>query len=88
MHHFYFQHHPICKHVNPWVVECLLLLLETWTLTFSLTNFKLAGRTYTLLILVMETHCSHLPLLCICGQYLSLQHYAPIFVTVSGGKTD
>ena len=30
MHHFYLQHPPSCKWFDPWDVECLLSLLESW----------------------------------------------------------
>ena len=75
MHHFYLQHPPSCKWLNPREVECLLSLLESW-------------KTATLLALVTAKHCSDLTLLCVDNQHLFLQHHAAIFVPLSGGKTD
>ena len=54
---------------------------------FSLTNFKLAWKTATLLALVTAKYCSDLTLLCIHYQHLFLQHHAAIFIPLSGGKT-
>ena len=88
MHHFYLQHPPSCKWFDPWDVECLLSLLESWAPASSLTTFKLAWKTATLLALVTAKHCSDLTLLCVDNQHLFLQHNAAIFVPVSGGKTD
>ena len=88
MHHFYLQHPPSHKWFDPWDVECLLSLLESWAPTSSLTTFKLAWKTATLLALVTAKHCSDLTLLCIDNQHLFLQCNAAIFVPLSGGKTD
>ena len=56
--HFYLQHHPSCKQFDPWDVECLLSTLESWAPTSSLTTFKLAWKTATLLALVTAKCCS------------------------------
>ena len=87
MHHFYLQCPPSHKHFDPWDVEHLLSLLESWALGSSLTTFKLAWKTATLLALVTVKH-SDLTLLCIDNQHLFLQHHAAIFIPLSGGKTD
>ena len=65
----------------------LLSLLVNWALA-SLTTFKLAWKTATLLALVTVKHCSDLTLMCIDNQHLFLQHQAAIFIPVSGGKAD
>ena len=88
MHHFYLQHPPSHKCFDPWDVEHFLSLLESWAPASSLTTFKLAWKTATLLALVTAKHCSNLTLLCIDNQHLFLQHNAAIFIPVSGGKTD
>ena len=88
MYHFYLQHPPSHKWFDPWDVECLLSLLESWAPASSLTIFKLAWKTATLLALVTAKHCSDLTLLCVYNQHLFLQHHAAIFVPLSGGKTD
>ena len=88
MHHFYLQHPPSHKCFDPWDVEHLLSLLESWAPTSSLTTFKLAWKTATLLALVTAGHCSDLTLLCIDNQHLFLQHNCAIFIAMSGGKTD
>ena len=88
MHQFYLQHPPSCKWFDPWDVECLLSLLESWAPVSSLTTFKLAWKTATLLALVTAKCCSDLTLLCVDNQDLFLQHNAAIFVPLSGGKTD
>ena len=88
MHHFYLQHLPSCKWFDPWDVEHLLSLLESCTPVSSLTTFKLAWKTATLLALVTAKHCSDLILLCVGNQHPFLQHHAAIFVPLSGGKTD
>ena len=88
MHHFYLQHPPSHKWFDPWDVEHLLSLLESWAPASSLTTFKLAWKTATLLALVTAKHCSDLTLLCVDNQHLFLQHHAAIFVPLSGGKTD
>ena len=53
MHHFYLQCPPFCKCFNPWDVEHLLSLLESWAPTSSLSTFKLAWKTATLLTLLL-----------------------------------
>ena len=60
MHHFYLQHPPSCKCFDPWHVECLLSLLESWASASALTTFKLGWKTATLLALVTAKHCSDL----------------------------
>ena len=88
MHHFYLQHPASHKCFDPWDVEHLLSLLESWAPASSLTTFKLAWKTVTLLELATAKHCSDLTLLCIDIQHLFLQHHNAIFIPVSGGKTD
>ena len=88
MHHFYLQHPPSCKWFDPWDVEHLLSLLESWAPASSLTTFKLAWKTATLLALVTPKHCPDLTLLCVDNQHLFLQHHAAIYIPLSGGKTD
>ena len=88
MHHFYLQCPPSHKHFDPWDIEHLLSLLESWVPTSSLSTFKLAWKTATLLALVTAKCCSDLTLLCIDNQHLFLQHNAAIFIPLSGGKTD
>ena len=88
MHHVYLQYPPPHKHFDPWDVECLLFLLDSWSPACSLTTFKLAWKTATLLTLVTAKHCSDLTLLCVDNQHLFLQHHAAIFIPLSGGKTD
>ena len=88
MHHFYLQHPPSHKCFDPWDVEQLLSLLESWAPASSLTSFKLAWKTATLLALVTAKHCSDLTLLCVDNQHLFLQCNAAIFIPWSGGKTD
>ena len=80
MHHFYLQCPPSHKWFDPWDVEHLLLLLESWAPTSSLTTFKLAWKTATLLALVTAKCCSDLTLLCVDNQHLFLQHNAVIFI--------
>ena len=63
--HFYLQCPPSHKHFDPWDVEHLLSLLQSWAPASSLTTFKLAWKTATLLALVIAKHCSDLSLLCI-----------------------
>ena len=65
MHHFYLQCPPSRKWFDPWDVECLLSLLESWAPVSSLTTFKLAWKTATLLALVTVKRCSDLTLLCV-----------------------
>ena len=66
----------------------MLSLLESWAPTSSLTAFKLAWKTATLLALVTAKHCSDLTLLCVDNKHLFLQCNAAIFIPQSGGKTD
>ena len=87
MHHFYLQFPPH-KHFDPWEVEHLLSLLESWAPASSLTTFKLAWKTATLLALVTAKYYSDLTLLCIENKHLFLQHHAAIFIPLSGDKTD
>ena len=86
--HFYLQHPPSHKHFDPCDVEHLLSLLESWAPASSLTTFKLAWKTATLLALFTVKCCSDLTLLCIDNQHLLLQHNVAIFIPLSGGKTD
>ena len=86
--HFYLQHPPSCKWFDPLDVEHLLSLLESWAPVSSLTTFKLAWKTATLLALVTAEHCSDLTFLCVDNQHLFLQHHVAMFVPLSGGKTD
>ena len=88
MHNFYLQCPPSHKWFDPWDGECLLSLLESWAPTSSLTTFKLAWKTGTLLALVTAKYCSDLTLLCVDNQHPFLQHNAAIFIPLSGGKTD
>ena len=83
MHHFYLQCPPSYKHFDPWDVEHLLSLLESWAPTSSLTTFKPAWKTATLLALVTVKCCSDLTLLCIDNQHLFLQHHTAIFIPLS-----
>ena len=69
-------------------MEHLLSLLESWAPASSLTTFKLAWKTATLLALVTAKRCSDLTLLRVDNKHLFLQHLAAIFVPLSGGKTD
>ena len=86
--HFYLQHPPSHNHFDPWDVECLLCLLESWAPASSLTTFKLVWKTATLLALVTAKHCSDLTLLCIDNHHLFLQHHAAISIPLSSGKTN
>ena len=88
MHHFYLQCPPSHKHFDPWDIEHLLSLLESWAPTSSLTTFKLAWKAAILLALVTAKHCSDLTLLYFNNHHLFLQHHAAIFIPLSGGKTD
>ena len=88
VHHFYLQHPPSRKWFDPWDVECLLSLLESWACASSLTTFKLALKTATLLALATAKHCSDLTSLYVDNQHLFLQRNAAIFVPLSSGKTD
>ena len=88
MHHFYLQHPPSHKHFDPWDVEHLLSLLESWAPAFSLTAFKHGWKTGTTLALVTAKHCSDLTFLCIHNQHHFLQQHAAIFFPLSGAKTD
>ena len=87
MHHFYLQHPPSHKHFDPWDVEHLLSLLESWALA-SLTTFKLARKTATPLALVTAKHCPDLTLSCIDNQHFFLQDHAAIFIPIFVGKKD
>ena len=86
--YFYLQHPPSCKHFDHWDSECLLSLLESWALASSLTTFKLAWKTATLLGPLTAKHCYDLTLLHFENQQLFLQCHATIFIPISGGKTD
>ena len=86
--HFYLQCPPSHKCFDPWDVEHLLTLLESWAPTSSLTTFKLAWKTATLLALVTAKLYSDLMLLCIDNQQLFHQCHAAIFIPLSGGRTD
>ena len=88
MHHFYLQHSPSRKHFDPWDVEHLLSLLESWVLASSPTTFRLAWKTATLLAFVTVKHCSDLTLLYMDSQHLFLQPDGGIFIPMSGGKTE
>ena len=44
MRHFYLQHPPSRKQFDPWDVECLFSLLESWAPASSLPTFKLAWK--------------------------------------------
>ena len=70
--HFYLQCPPSQKWFDSWGVECLLSLLESWAPESSLTTFKLAWKTATLLVLVTAKRCSDLTLLCVDNQHLFL----------------
>ena len=85
--HFYLQHPPSHKYSDPWDVELLFSLLNSWAPAASLTNLNLLGKLL-LLALVNAKHCSDLTLLCIDNQHLFLQHHGAIFIPMSGGKTD
>ena len=86
--HFHLQCPPSHKHFDPWNVEHLLSLLESWAQASSPTTFKLAWKTATLLAPVTVKCCSDLSLLCIDNQHHFLQCHAAIFIPMSGGKTD
>ena len=88
MHHFYSKYHPSHKCSDPWDVEHLLSLLESWAPVSSLTTFKLAWKNATLLALITVKHCSDFTLLCIENQHFFLQCHAAFFIPLSGGKTD
>ena len=70
---FYLQHLPSCKQFHPWDVKHLLSLLESWAPASSLTSFKLAWKTDTLLALV-TANCSDFTLLCDDNQHIFLQY--------------
>ena len=61
--------------------------MESWAPASSLTTFKLAWKTATLLVHVTVKHFSDLTLLCIDNQHLFLEHHAAIFSPMSDGKT-
>ena len=84
--HFYSQGPPSHKHFNPWDVELLLSLLESWALASSLSTLKPAWKTATLSTCYCIA-CSDLTLLCIDNQNLFLQCHAAIFIPMFGGKT-
>ena len=84
--HFYLQHPPSCKHCDPWDVECLLSLLDTWAPASSFTTFKFAWKTAALLALVTAKCCSDLNLSCSDNQHIFLQPNAGIFIPVSDGR--
>ena len=63
------------------------LFWTVWAPALSLTTFKLAWKTATLLALV-TAKCSDLILLCIDNQHLFLQCNAAFFIPMSGSKTD
>ena len=88
MHHFYLQCPPSHKCFDPWDIEHLLSLLESRAPACSLTFFKLAWKTATLLALVTSKCCSDLTLLSIDNQHFFLQHHSAVFIPFSGGKTD
>ena len=69
MHHFFLQCPPSYKDFDPCDVE-QLSLLESWAPASSLTTFKLAWKTATLLALLTAKHCSDLTLLSIDSQHL------------------
>ena len=58
-------------------------LCWSWALPSSLTTFKFAWKTATLLAFVTAKHCSDLTLLCIDNQ-----HHATVFFPLSGGRTN
>ena len=74
MHHFYLQHPLSRKCFDPWDVEHLLSLLESWAPASSLTTCKLAWKTATLLALVFAKFFFDLMLLCIDNQNLFHSH--------------
>ena len=86
--HFYLPYPSSHKWFDPWDDECLLSLLESWAQASSLTTFKLAWKTATLVALVTANHCSDLTLLCIDNQHLFLQCHAAIFIPISGCKAN
>ena len=88
MYHFYLQCPPSHKQFDPWDVECLFSLLKSWIPASSLSTFKLAWETATLLALLNAKHCSDLTLECIDNQPLFLQHHAAIFNPISCDKMD
>ena len=86
--HFYLWHPLSHKCFDPWDVEHLSYLLESWAPASSLTTFKLAWKTAALSGLVTVKCSSDVMLLCIDNQHHFLQHHAAIFIPISGGKTD
>ena len=82
--HFYLQCPPSHKHFDPWD-DKQFLLLEIWAPASSFTNFELAWKTATLLVLVTVKHCSDSTFFCIDNQHLFLRC---IFILVSGGRMD
>ena len=67
--------------------NCCLCSRVWHPLLFSLL-LNLLGRLLLLLALVSAKHCSDFTLLCIDNQHLFLQHYAAVFIPISGGKVD
>ena len=66
MHHFYLQCPPSHEQfLILGMLSIMLSLLESWAPASSLTTFKLAWKTATLLALVTAKCCSDLSLLCI-----------------------
>ena len=60
------------KHFDPCDVECLLSLLESFTLVSPFTNLKLAWRTGTFVVITMPKYFADLTLLQIDNKHLSL----------------
>ena len=84
--HFYLQHPPSSKQCDSLDVQWLFCLLESWSLVSSLTTFRLAWKTATLLALFTAKHCYDLTLLYIDNQHIFLQSNALNFILASGGK--
>ena len=68
----------------------IIIILESWTLAFSLTNFKLAWKRATLLALLMPKHYSDLSVLhiiiiiiIIIIIYYYYYYYYTIFIVLS-----
>ena len=85
---FYLQYPLSCTCFDPWDVKHLLSLFERWVSASSLMNCKVAWKTAILLAVVTVKQNSDLTLLHTGNQHLALQHYAIIFIPVSGGKPD
>ena len=89
MYHFYLQHPPSHKCFDPWDVEHLLSLLESWALASSLTTFKLAWKTATLFALVTAKCCSDFTFIMYwLSAPFSSASWFYFHSHVSGGKTD